>query len=195
MVENTEEKYKSLLKKVENLTQEKKLDLSSDEDLSIAIMNLISIEEHLFFTAEKTGKDIYFDLLYEVREMRKELLKRIIKDYEGEGYCISKHLLASSMRLIEVGTKERCQGNKKAARDLFDKAYKLYSLFWAINLKLVDLKDIQDAKSKANDCLPCSEKESPKSSNRPVSQPSKPKISLWDKLSKIIQKAVDCCRE
>jgi len=48
-----EQDYQNLLKKVEKITKEKKLDLSSDEDLSIAIMNLISIEEHLFFTAEK----------------------------------------------------------------------------------------------------------------------------------------------
>jgi hypothetical protein len=37
--------------------------------------------------------------------MRKELLAKIIKEYEGENWCISKHLLASSMRLMEVGTK------------------------------------------------------------------------------------------
>jgi len=32
------------------------MDLSSDQDLTIAIMNLVGIEEHFFFTAEKTGK-------------------------------------------------------------------------------------------------------------------------------------------
>ena len=31
--------------------------------------------------------------------MRKLLLKEIIKDYEGENWCISKHLLAAAMRL------------------------------------------------------------------------------------------------
>lgn len=80
--------------------------MSANEDLSIAIMNLISIEEHLFFTAEKTNKPQYLTLLNEVRSMRGDLLKRIIKDYEGEVWCISKHLLAASMRLMEVGTKE-----------------------------------------------------------------------------------------
>src|SRR3990167_1585243 len=93
------------LDKVKKLEKGEKLDLSSDEDLSIGIMNLISIEEHLFFSGNKTGKSEYFDLLNEVREMRKDLLKRIIKDYEGEVWCISKHLLAASMRLMEVGTK------------------------------------------------------------------------------------------
>jgi len=83
-----EEKYKNLLRKTEKIIKENKLDLSADEDLSIAIMNLVSIEEHLFFTGAKTQKEKYFDLLQEVREMRKELLKKIIKDYEGEVWCL-----------------------------------------------------------------------------------------------------------
>ena len=90
--------YKRLVEKVHQAAKDNKLDLSSDEDLSIAVMNLISIEEHLFFTAEKTNKDAYLRILSEVREMRKELLKKIIKDYEGEVWCISKHLLSASMR-------------------------------------------------------------------------------------------------
>jgi len=98
--------YKDLVKKVEGVTKTGKVDLSSSEDLSIAIMNLISIEEHLFFTAQKTEKPQYLDILNEVRGMRTGLLRKIIKDYEGEVWCISKHLLAASMRLMEVGTKE-----------------------------------------------------------------------------------------
>src|SRR3989338_1989903 len=119
------------------------LDLSSDEDLSIAIMNLISIEEHFFFTGAKTGKPEYFDLLSIAREMRKDLLKRIIKDYEGEVWCISKHLLSASMRLMEVGTKALGQGKKQDAEEMFSKAYQLYSLFWGINLKLVGMGEVK----------------------------------------------------
>ena len=93
--------------------------LSSDEDLSIGIMNLISIEEHLFFTANKTNKDKYYVLLNEIREIRKTLLKEIIKDYEGEIWCISKHLLAASMRLMEVGTKALTKGEDEKAKGRF----------------------------------------------------------------------------
>lgn len=71
------------LKKLDKL-KDNKLDLSSDEDLSIAVMNLISIEEHFYFTAEKTGKSDYFDMLAEIRELRKNLLKQLIKQYEGD---------------------------------------------------------------------------------------------------------------
>ncbi len=172
---------KKLLQKVEVATKEKKLDLSSDEDLSIAIMNLISIEEHLFFTAEKTGKSAYFDLLNEVRNMRKELLQEIIKEYEGEIWCISKHLLASSMRLIEVGTKELGKGEKKKAESLFDKAYKLYSLFWGLNLKIVATGDAKRVDQKIT---LISEKGEKKSDG-----------SVFDKLGAVVQKAIDCCKE
>lgn len=173
--------YQGLLKKVEEVTKQKELDLSSDEDLSIAIMNLISIEEHLFFTSQKTGKSEYLDLLNEVRLMRTGLLKKIIKDYEGEVWCISKHLLAASMRVMEVGTKELKKGNKKEAWELFQKSYKLYSLFWGINLKIVDLKDVKRNDTKV---ALISEKSKEKAS-----------VSIFDKLGAVVQKAIDCCRE
>lgn len=132
-----------LVEKYDSLKKEQKLDLSADQDLSIAIMNLISIEEHLFFSGAKTEDSKYYDLLAEIREMRKELLKKIIKQYEGEVWCISKHLLASSYRLMEYGTKHLGRGNKKEAEDMFEKAYNLYSLFWAINMGVIKLEDIK----------------------------------------------------
>ena len=75
--------------------------------------------------------------------MRGELLRKIIKEYEGEVWCISKHLLAASMRLMEVGTKQHKMGHKTEAQDLFDKSFNLYSLFWAVNMKLVNTGDIK----------------------------------------------------
>ena len=139
----TNEDYKRLVEKVHQAAKDNKLDLSKDEDLSIAIMNLVGIEEHLFFTAEKTNKDVYFKILEEVREMRKGLMKKIVKDFEGEVWCISKHLLSASMRLMEVGTKHLHKGEEKEAKEMFDKAFNLYSLFWALNLKIVDSKTIR----------------------------------------------------
>src|SRR3970282_2389502 len=130
-------KIQSLLDKVEKVTKQKDLDLSSGEDLSIGIMNLISIEEHLFYTSQKTKDKKYLDLLDEIRKMRTELMKEIIKDYEGEVWCISKHLLAATMRLMEVGTKELKKGDKKKAWEMFEKSYKLYSVFWGLNLDMV----------------------------------------------------------
>lgn len=154
-----------------------KLDLSSDEDLSIAIMNLISIEEHFFFTGAKTGKPEYFDLLNQAREMRKDLLKRIIKDYEGEVWCISKHLLAASMRLMEVGTKALGKGKKSEAEDYFQKAYDLYSLFWGINLKLINIGDVK------------------KIDEGQLNKQDEEKRGFFKKLGESVKNMIDCCKE
>lgn len=174
---SNQKEIQKLLAKVEGLRTKHKLDLSSDEDLSIAIMNLVSLEEHFFFTGAKTGKGKYYDLLSRVREIRKDLLKKIVKDTEGEVWCISKHLLAASMRLIEVGTKYYAQNKKKEAKDLFSKAYDLYSLFWGLNLKLIDIgkiKKIDDNKLDIHD---------------------KNKDDLTKKLNDLVQKLIDCCDE
>ena len=138
------EKFDELLKKVEDAKKSGTLDLSTEEDLSIAIMNLISLEEHFYFTGEKTGKESYFDLLNETREIRKSLLAKMIDKKEGELWCVSKHLLAASMRLIEVGTKLQSDGKKDEAKKLFDYAFKLYSLFWALRLKIVSVPDVKN---------------------------------------------------
>ncbi|MDP2598313.1 MAG: hypothetical protein Q8P49_00610 [Candidatus Liptonbacteria bacterium] len=134
----TRGKFESLIKKVEAMKASGTVDLSTEEDLSLAIMNLVSLEEHFFFTAEKTGKPEYFNWLTEVREVRKALLARMIDKHEGETWCISKHLLATTMRLIEVGTKLQSDGKKDKAKETFDYAYRIYSLFWALRLKLID---------------------------------------------------------
>ncbi len=124
------------------------LDLSSDQDLSVALMNLISLEEHFFFSGAKTRKTGFYDMINTVRDMRKELMERIVQKSSaenGEVWCISKHLLAASMRLMEVGTKALGAGNTKDAYAMFDKAYDLYSLFWGINMNLIDLTGVQKA--------------------------------------------------
>jgi len=168
-------KIDDFIKKVQS-SKNGELDLSSDEDLSIAIMNLISIEEHFFFTGAKTGKPEYFDLLNTAREMRKELLKRIIKEYEGEVWCISKHLLSASMRLMEVGTKALGQGKKDEAQDFFKKAYELYSLFWGINLKLINVGEVKKIDDKQIDI-------------------KDNKKTVLGKLGDIVKYVINCCKE
>lgn len=166
-----EEKLKELIQKVEAMKASGTVDLSTEEDLSIAVMNLISLEEHFYFTGEKTGKEKYFDMVREVREIRKALLARMIPKHEGETWCISKHLLATAMRLIEVGTKLQGDGppagGKEKAKETFDYAYKLYSIFWGLRLKLIELPDVKEA-----------------------AKEDKP----WT-LQNIVDKLVDCCEE
>lgn len=88
--ENPIKNLNEFIEKVDQMKKQDKMDLSSDQDLTIAIMNLVSIEEHFFFTGAKLGKTGYYDMIKDVREMRKELLKKIIKEYEGEVWCISR---------------------------------------------------------------------------------------------------------
>jgi len=133
-----EKEFGALLEKVEKLKRQGGVDLSTAEDLSVAVMNLISLEEHFFFTGAKTGDGSYYDLSSEVRSLRKTLLGRLIEKHEGETWCISKHLLAAAMRLIEVGGKLRAEGDGKESEAMFKRAYRLYSIFWALKLKLVD---------------------------------------------------------
>lgn len=177
-MENSDlKKLNEFIEKADKLKKKNKLDLSSDQDLSIAIMNLVSIEEHFFFTGAKLNKTEYYDLIKDVREMRKDLLKRIIKEYEGEAWCISKHLLAASMRLMEVGTKQLGIGKKNEAYDLFNKAYNLYSLFWGINMKLVKTEDIKKIDDNA------------------LNNKDTEKKGFMRKLGVLVKKAIDCCIE
>ena len=142
-------------------------------------MNLISIEEHFFFSGAKTGNEKYFDLLNQTRKIRKELLKRLVKEIElgSESWCISKHLLAASMRLIEVGTKYFQEGRRKEAKDLFSKAYDLWSLFWGINLKLIDIDQVK------------------KIDENQLNVHDKEKSGFFGKLKEIVKKIIDCCIE
>ncbi len=163
-----------MIDKVDKMKKDHALDLSSDQDLSIAIMNLVSIEEHFFFTGAKTGNPKYFDFLSEVREMRKSLLKKIIKEYEGEVWCISKHLLAASYRLMEVGTKAQGNNKKEEAQEMFQKAYDLYSLFWGLNMKLIDIGEVKKIDDDAINTK---------------------KKGLAGRLGALVKKVIDCCIE
>lgn len=174
---NNKPTMEEIIEKVNKLKATGEIDLSMEEDLSIAIMNLISLEEHFFFTAEKTEKNEYFDLLNQTREVRKQLLAKMIDKHEGETWCITKHLLAATMRMMEVGTKLLSSGKKEEAHDMFKKAYEIYSLFWALRLKLISVdgvKKINDNQLNIHD----------KSvSDKPMTKED------------IISKLVDCCKE
>lgn len=138
------------LTKIELLKDKAGVDLSTTEDLSIAVMNLVSLEEHFFFTGVKTHKEEYFDSAQEIRNLRKDLLQQLMPDHEGETWCISKHLLATTMRLIEVGNKLQSEDKKDEAKQMFEKAYKVYSIFWALKLKLVQGHQIFEAAESSN---------------------------------------------
>jgi hypothetical protein len=177
---NTDETIKNieaLINKYDSLKKHDKMDLSCDQDLTIAVMNLIGIEEHFFFTGAKTNNPEYYDLITEVRNIRKELLHKLVKEPEGEIWCISKHLLASSYRLMEVGTKQLDLNNKKEAYDFFTKAYKLYSLFWGLQMKLIPTDGIKQIDEQL------------------LNQHHQENHSILSTLGGLVKKAVNCCIE
>ncbi len=190
-------KAKNVKEYVERIDSTKKVnpkDLSSDQDLTIAIMNLISIEEHLMFSGAKTGKTAFYDLIEEVREKRKNLMQKVIPEYEGEVWCISKHLLASSMRLFEVGTKQQSLGNKESAYDLFNQSYDLYCLFWGLNMNMINLDDVKWIEDNVEDVKKLTAKVNEAVSAAPVKSEAEPKGALA-KMKAFVRKAVDCCIE
>ncbi len=194
-------KAKDVKEFVERVDQAKKVnpkDLSSDQDLTIAIMNLISIEEHLVFSGAKTGKNSFYDLVEGVRELRKNLMQRVIPEYEGEVWCISKHLLSSSMRLMEVGTKQQSLGHKDLAYELFNQAYDLYCLFWGLNMKMLDVSDVKWVEDNLEDIKKISEKlEENKApvKKKEVKVETKVEGGTLAKMKAFVKKAVDCCIE
>ncbi len=190
MITNPDE----LTQKINNLKADNKYDLAQGEDLSIAIMNLISLEEHFFFTYQKTKEDRYLEMLNEMRLMRTQLMKDIVKNPGGEVWCISKHLLATSMRLNEVGTKQLKKEELDNAKDSFQKAYDLYSLFWALNLDVVDVADVKkDAKEEAEvNLIQDTASEITKTN---IGQVGQKKTGLFAKIGDLVQRAIDCCKE
>lgn len=193
-----EKKIKEFVEKIDATKKVNPKDLSSDQDLTIGIMNLISIEEHLMFSGAKTGKTSYYDLIEQVRNVRKNLMQKVIPEYEGEVWCISKHLLSASMRLMEVGTKQQSLGHKADAYKLFDQSYELYCLFWGLNMKLLNIDDVKwiedsfdDVKKLTKDLVVSSE---PKKDEKEL---EKAEVSggTFAKIKSFVRKAVDCCIE
>lgn len=190
------EKIKNVKEFVEKLDAAKKVnpkDLSSDQDLTIGIMNLISIEEHLMFSGAKTGKHEFYDLIDEVREQRKQMMQKIIPSYEGEVWCISKHLLAASMRLFEVGTKALAAGDKDGAYDLFDRSYGLYCIFWGLNMGMInggtDVKWVKTKNKAAATAMPHATEKVADASVDVAGTGKMSKLKNW------VKNAVNCCIE
>ena len=129
-------KKQSLIESVEQMDASKKvnpLDLSSDQDLTIALMNLIAIEDGFVAPSE---------LIDFVRNIRQDLMVRIVEK-SGDVWNASWQLLAVSGQLIDQGNQLLEQGKQADAHKVFDRAYEVYSLFWGLNMGMLEIKDVQ----------------------------------------------------
>lgn len=188
-MKDLKDKIKELLEKSKDI----KLDLSKEEDLVIGIMNLISLEEHLFFSAVKTKNDMYLDLLVKVRDIRKKLMKKVVKEREegAEIWCISKHLLAATMRLYETGEKLLDLKKEDEAKEIFNYSYDLFSIFWGLNLNILNKEEVK-LLIEENKKIKEAYEESEKIEKSIESEIQKSKSS---RIKEIIKKIIDCCIE
>jgi hypothetical protein len=86
---------------------------------------------------------------------------------------------------MEVGTKSLTKGDKEEASDFFQKSYQLYSLFWGLNLGIVDVKDTKTE----------SQPEIKYIDDKPsIAKPVTTK-TIFAKLGEVVEKAIDCCKE
>ncbi len=128
-------KTDNFVKSISRMKEKSELDLSAGEDLSIALMNIVSLEEHSFFSYVKTKDEKFLEVLETCRELRKRLLAKLVKIDDSETWCMSKHLLASSMRLYEVGNRYLHEGRKEEAKQSYKDAAELYGMFWKLNFQ------------------------------------------------------------
>jgi len=124
----------NFIKKINEVKKKNELDISIMEDLSIGLMNLVSLEEHCFLSYAKTKDEKFLRTLNTTRELRKKLFALIVKkDDESEKWCMSKHFLGASMRLYEVGNRLFHERNEKEAKEMYNDAAELYGLFLELN--------------------------------------------------------------
>lgn len=118
------------IEKADNAKKTNVLDLSSDQDLTIGLMNLLFIEDYI--------SNPESNLSQMIAGVREKLMNRIVKKSD-KNRQILETLLLESMQLIDAGDKQ----SGVSAYQKYDDAYEKYSLFWGINMGLIDKKDIK----------------------------------------------------
>ena len=174
-------------------------DLSAAEDLAIGLMNLISLEEHAAFSFMKTQDKKYLEVLQAVRDIRKSTMQRLVSAPGGEEWCMSKHLLAASMRLYETGTKEIALQRHDAGTHLMNLAFDCFALFFSLNHLVAAPTGSHHGNDSGMGNLDAPEP-LVESEARHAAQPTdqsqrKSPAPLMAQLRTIVKKIVDCCKE
>lgn len=113
---------KNLMRKVSVADERRKanpLDLSSDQDLTIALMNLIAIEDA---TPDSQIGEM-------VRNIRKKLMARMVADENTQAQA--HEYLSQAVREMNKAIQFQKTGDKKAAYEKYDATYEAYVLFLA----------------------------------------------------------------
>ena len=131
-----------LIKKVavaDNAKKANKLDLSSDQDLTIGLMNLISIERYI----ENDAEHDFSQLKSMVNDLRVGLMGKIVKKSD-KNFDVLCDLLGRSAMLMNDGFVALENQNDARAYELFDAAFGAYSMFWGVCMGLADATDVEN---------------------------------------------------
>lgn len=99
------------------------LDLSSDQDLTIALMNLVAIED--------SAPDSLIGQM--VTDVRQKLMKPMARKATQNGADADeiRGLLAQAMRDMKTAEHAQLAGNRQTAYDMYNRAYESYVLYLA----------------------------------------------------------------
>lgn len=128
---------KSLKARIESADNAKKvnlLDLSADQDLSIALMNMMAVEK---YAADFGCAEIYSH----INMVRQGLLKRILRDRTI--FDIAERILLASVLQLNAAVRFQDAGDMDSAYAGFNMAYELYSVFWGLNMKMITIEDAE----------------------------------------------------
>lgn len=95
------------------------LDLSSDQDLTIALINLVAIED-----MAPSG-----EVAQMVRGIREKLMSRMVSDDDRRS-CAREFLSNAALKMKE-GDDAQKSGDDKLAREMYDAAYDAYVMYLA----------------------------------------------------------------
>ena len=113
---------KNLKKQVRVVDEQRKvnpLDLSSDQDLTIALMNLVAIEDVV--PDSQIGEMVH--------DIRKKLMARMITDENTQAQA--REYLSQAVRKTSEANRVQETGDSKAAYELYEAAYEAYVLYMA----------------------------------------------------------------
>jgi len=108
-------------------------DVGMANDMMFLLKNLLGAEEHSAISYAITKESKWAEALKIVRELRTKWMSPLVKKETSEIWCFSKHILASSEALIEVGNRFLSTGQQKESKEAFKDATNLMILFLEIN--------------------------------------------------------------
>jgi len=88
-------------------------------DFITGIQHAIHSEHHLLRTFVNTKDKVFLELAKYIREIRSEIMYKVIPEKKGENYCSTKHLSAFAQSLEELGNRFLEEGDIETSKLCF----------------------------------------------------------------------------